>query len=238
MARGAFIASVTLHSGLLALVCGFALRERTGVGPAESGLDWSAVSETAGELVTADSSELGETSESTEQLPQQQPANAPALAVSLTVAQTIAPMTMAGNFSAAIAPSIAAPPSFAPDGNGTATDTAPAAARKVSAKGGGARTRTGTGGGQAYTPARYASCPPPVFPAEARKARLSGTVLLLVQIDERGRPLSITLRQTSGHAILDTAALRAVRAWRFEPARRDGKPVDARLEIPIRFALS
>ena len=235
MVRGAFLASVALHTGLLALVFGFALRERTGIGPAESGLDWSAISETAGELVTADSSEPGETSESTEQ--PQRPANAPSLAVSLTVAQTIAPMTMAGNFSA-IAPSIAALPSFAPDGNGTATDTTPASARKASAKGGGTRNRAGTGGGQSYTPARYASCPPPAFPAEARKARLSGTVLLLVQIDERGRPLSITLRQTSGHTILDTAALRAVRAWRFEPARRDGKPVDARLEIPIRFALS
>jgi protein TonB len=236
MARGAFIASVALHTGLLALVCGFALREKAGIGPAESGLAWSAISETAGELVTADSSEPGETSERTE-LPQR-PANAPSLTVSLTVAQTIAPMTMGGNFTAAIAPSIATLPSFAPDGNGTATDTAPAVARKVSAKGGGARTHAGTGGGQSYTPARYASCPPPVFPAEARKARLSGTVLLLVQIDERGRPLSIALRRTSGHAILDTAALRAVRAWRFEPARRDGKPVDARLEIPIRFALS
>lgn len=237
MARGAYITSVALHTGLLALVCGFALRERMGIGPAESGLDWSAVSETAGELVTADSSEPVETSDSTEQS-QQRVANAPALAISLTVAQTIAPMTMVENFSAAIAPSIAALPSFAPDGNGTATDTTPAVARKASAKGGSARNRTGTGGGQSYTPARYASCPPPLFPAEARNARLSGTVLLLVQIDGRGRPLSITLRQTSGHAILDTAALRAVRAGRFEPARRDGKPVEARLEVPIRFALS
>lgn len=238
MARGAFIASVALHTGLLTLACGFALRERTGIGPAENGLDWSAVSETAGELVAADPSEPGETSESAEQLPQQQPANAPAVSVSLTVAQAIVPMTVTGNFSAAIAPSITALPSFALDGNGTATDTAPAVVRKVSSKGGGSRNHTGTGGGQAYAPARYASCPPPVFPAEARKARLSGTVLLLVQIDEHGRPLSINLRKTSGHAILDTAALRAVRAWRFEPARRDGKPVDARLEIPIRFALS
>ena len=238
MARGAFIASVALHSGLLALVCGFALRERTGIGPATGGLDWSAVSETAGELVAADSSELGETSENAEQLPEQQPANAPSLAVTLTVAQTITPMTTAGNFSAAIAPSIAVLPSFAPEGTRTATDAAPAVTRKASAIGGGNRARPGTGGGKAYAPARYASCPPPVFPAEARKARLSGTVLLLVQIDERGRPLSITLRQTSGHTLLDIAALRAVRGWRFEPARRDGKPVDTRLEIPIRFALS
>jgi protein TonB len=237
MARGAFIASVALHTGLLTLACGFALRERTGIGHAENGLDWSAVTENAGELVATDSPELGEISERDEPSPARQHAKAPALAASLTVTQTIAPMTATGNFSAAIAPSIAAPPSFAAGGDGTEKDTTPAA-RKISAKGGGSQARAGTGGGQAYAPARYASCPPPVFPTEARKARLSGTVLLLVQIDDRGRPLSITLRRTSGHAILDTAALRAVRAWRFEPARRDGNPVDARLEIPIRFALS
>lgn len=236
MSRDAFIASLALHAGLLTLACGIALSEKTGVGPAENGLDWSVVTESAGELVAADSPDLGELSERDE-APAQQHAKAPALAVSLTVAQTIAPMTVAGNFSAAIAPSIAALPTLATTGDGTAADTR-AAARKSSAKGGGSRTRAGTGGGQAYAPARYASCPPPIFPAEARKARLSGTVLLLVEIDEHGRPLTINLRKTSGHAILDTAALRAVRAWRFEPARRDGRPVDARLEIPVRFALS
>ena len=163
---------------------------------------------------------------------------APVAAISVIAAQTIAPMTVAGNFSAAIAPSVAALPSFAPEGSGIGTGTVPAAARKTTAKGDCNRNRDRTGGGQAHTPARYASCPPPVFPAEARKARLSGTVLLLVQIDERGRPRSITLRRTSGHVVLDTAALRAVRAWHFDPAQRDGKPVDARLEIPIRFVLS
>lgn len=237
MARGAFIASVALHTGLLVLACSFALRERTGPGSAQSGLDWSAVCETAGELVVADSVELGETGRRTEQLPQQAFAIAPALAVSLTVAQTIAPMTMADNFYTPTVPSLAVIPSFVTDRKGAAAAT-PAVARKASGKGSGNRDRAGAGGGQSYTPARYSSCPPPVFPAEARKARLSGTALLLVQIDERGRPVSIILRRTSGHTILDTAALRAVRAWRFEPARRDGKPVDARLEIPIRFALS
>jgi protein TonB len=237
MARGAFIASVALHSGLLLLACSMALRERTGIGIAESGLDWSANSETAGELVAPDSSESGDFSGQVEPLPRQPPARVPVAEISVTVAQTIAPMTVAGSFSAASVPPIAAPPSFAQDGD-SGTDASKAVRRKSAAGSGGSRNRPGTGGGQAYTAARYASCPPPVFPAEARKTRLSGTVLLLVQIDEHGRPLSIDLRKTSGHAILDTAALRAVRAWRFEPARRDGKPVDARLEIPIRFALS
>jgi protein TonB len=45
------------------------------------------------------------------------------------------------------------------------------------------------------------------------------------------------LRRSSGHAILDEAALRAVRGWRFVPALRDGRPVAAGVDIPIVFRL-
>ena len=133
------------------------------------------------------------------------------------------------------------------------TDPPPTIAKKTvrktsrisaTSRGGGATrsagpARDGGGGGTAaYSPARYANCPAPLFPSEARKAEIFGTVLLLVQIDESGRPVSMTVRQTSGHEILDAAALRAVRSWRFTPATRAGTPVEARVEIPIRFALS
>ncbi len=238
MARGAFIASVALHSGLLALICGVALRERTSCGPAESGLDWSADLDAAGELVAADSPDASDASERPEPPPEQWRASALSAGITVNVAQTFAPLTTAASFSVAVAPSVSAPPSFAQDRGSAKADAAPGAARKFSTKGNGSRNRDGSAGGQAYTPARYASCPPPAFPAEARKARLAGTALLLVQIDARGRPLNVTLQRTSGHAILDMAALRAVRGWRFEPARRDGNPVDARLEVPVRFALS
>ena len=98
----------------------------------------------------------------------------------------------------------------------------------------------GDGGGPplVYRPARYARCPAPPFPDEARKAKISGTVLLLVEVDENGRPSSIAVRRSSGHEVLDAAALRAVRKWCFDPARLGGKPVSARLEIPVRFVLS
>jgi len=97
----------------------------------------------------------------------------------------------------------------------------------------------GTGTGAAgYIPARYSRCPAPPFPAEALKARVSGTVLLLVDVDESGRPVAVAVRHSSGHDVLDSAALRAVRTWRFEPARLNGKQVNARLEIPVRFAVS
>ena len=113
----------------------------------------------------------------------------------------------------------------------------------ASAQRGGASPSAGAAAGDGdprtvYSPARYARCPAPPFPDEARKAKISGTVLLLVEVDENGRPASIAVRRSSGHEVLDAAALRAVRTWRFDPARLGGKPVGARLEIPVRFVLS
>jgi protein TonB len=107
------------------------------------------------------------------------------------------------------------------------------ATRSAGAAGNGARN-----GAAAYIPARYAICPAPPFPDEARKAKIFGTVLLLVAVDENGRPVEVEVRHSSGHDVLDSAALRAVRKWRFEPARLGGRQVNARVEIPVRFAAS
>jgi protein TonB len=66
---------------------------------------------------------------------------------------------------------------------------------------------------------------------------LEGTVLLLVEIRESGRPERITITQSSGHPILDEAAMGAVGRWRFIPAQREGKAVRSIAEVPIVFSL-
>ncbi len=94
----------------------------------------------------------------------------------------------------------------------------------------------GKGAGGIYIPAKYSRCPAPAFPPEAKKSGIKGTVFLLVEVDEEGRPASVCIRRTSGYELLDTAALRTVRNWRFEPARLDGQAVTSRAEVPVRFA--
>jgi protein TonB len=76
-----------------------------------------------------------------------------------------------------------------------------------------------------------------VYPPAARAQRIEGTVLLLVTVDSAGRVTDASISQSSGHAILDRAALAAVRAWRFEPARQGGAPVIAQVELPVRFQM-
>lgn len=87
------------------------------------------------------------------------------------------------------------------------------------------------------TGARYAQNPRPSYPYEARRRGLEGTVLLLVEIRESGRPERITITQSSGHPILDEAAMGAVGRWRFIPAQREGKAVRSIAEVPIVFSL-
>ena len=66
---------------------------------------------------------------------------------------------------------------------------------------------------------------------------MEGTVLLLVEILESGRPDRVAIKQSSGHSILDEAAKGAVGRWTFIPAQQEGKPVRSVAQIPIIFSL-
>jgi protein TonB len=61
------------------------------------------------------------------------------------------------------------------------------------------------------------------------------TVRVLVGTD--GAPASVTVRATSGHEDFDSAAVQAVKKWRFSPARRGGTPVASFHDVRIRFRL-
>jgi periplasmic protein TonB len=87
------------------------------------------------------------------------------------------------------------------------------------------------------TGARYGQNPTPRYPSEARRRGWEGTVLLMVEIRENGRPERVTIKESSGHSVLDDAAQGAVGRWTFVPAQRDGQPVRSVAEVPIIFSL-
>jgi protein TonB len=80
--------------------------------------------------------------------------------------------------------------------------------------------------------------PRPEYPRKALVRRWEGTTILLVEISAEGRPIHVSVAESSGHAILDEAALAGVRTWRFVPAQRAGTPVASAVRIPVRFHLS
>lgn len=85
---------------------------------------------------------------------------------------------------------------------------------------------------------RYARATPPPYPAAAIRQGRQGTVVLLVRVDIDGRPLEVSIHDSSGHRDLDEAARRHVlRHWRFEAARQDGVAVRSTGLVPVDFNL-
>ncbi len=76
----------------------------------------------------------------------------------------------------------------------------------------------------------------PVYPALAREARISGTVLVDAVIDERGNV--VQARALSGHPLLIDAALKAVLQWKYEPTTLNGQPVSVELQVQVHFLAS
>lgn len=78
---------------------------------------------------------------------------------------------------------------------------------------------------------------PPTYPEIARQRGEQGRTVLRVNVGADGLPLQISVAVSSGYKVLDSAAMSAVREWRFVPARSDGMPVAAVAEVPVRFRL-
>jgi protein TonB len=85
--------------------------------------------------------------------------------------------------------------------------------------------------------AAYLNNPRPAYPLLAIRQGAQGQVLLLVEVLPDGRAGRIEVEKLSGHAMLDAAAMNAVRAWRFSPARKNGLLTVQTVRIPIHFNL-
>ena len=79
--------------------------------------------------------------------------------------------------------------------------------------------------------------PPPKYPTLARRRGWEGTVQLLVMVLEDGRVGDISVAKSSGHALLDEAALKAVARYQFVPGLQGNKTVSMRVQVPVHFRL-
>jgi TonB family protein len=75
----------------------------------------------------------------------------------------------------------------------------------------------------------------PIYPPEAKTARVSGTVVLESTIGKDGAVEE--LRVVSGPAMLQQAALDAVRTWRYSPYLLNGEPIEVRTTVNVIFTL-
>lgn len=85
--------------------------------------------------------------------------------------------------------------------------------------------------------AAYLNNPAPAYPMLARRMGWQGKVLVSVEVLVDGSAGQVRLQQSSGYVALDAAAMKAVKNWRFSPARQAGQLVDKWFLIPIPFVL-
>lgn len=76
---------------------------------------------------------------------------------------------------------------------------------------------------------------PPSYPARLLSQGIGGKVLVACEVDEAGRLVSSKIRQSSGQAELDKAALSAVAKWKFKPGTKSGRKVRASCVVPFNF---
>jgi TonB family protein len=76
---------------------------------------------------------------------------------------------------------------------------------------------------------------PPVYPADAKKAGISGSVMLSVVVGADGAVKEVTFRE--GPQALAQAAIDAVRNWTFKPTMLNDEPVEVETSVTVNFAL-
>jgi protein TonB len=103
-----------------------------------------------------------------------------------------------------------------------------------------ATSGTGSGVGEGTDPGVEAIplvTPSPVYPDVARRGNVQGVVIAEIKIDSQGKVESARTAEGSGSAILDNAALAAVKVWRYKPALQGGKPIPSVRRVRFVFRL-
>jgi protein TonB len=80
------------------------------------------------------------------------------------------------------------------------------------------------------------STPDPEYTEQARVAKTQGTCILWLIVDDQGRPRDIRVVRGLGMG-LDAKAIEAVKQWKFQPAMKDGRPVNVQISVEVGFKL-
>ena len=85
--------------------------------------------------------------------------------------------------------------------------------------------------------ARYRQQTPPLYPRRALDLGQQGTAILHVEVNHDGFTRTLKVAQSSGHRLLDRAALAAVRKWEFEPTQMNGERITSWVRVPVSFII-
>jgi len=75
------------------------------------------------------------------------------------------------------------------------------------------------------------------YPDEARRALITGRIILILSIDASGCELQARVSHSSGAPELDAAAIQMVEWMSFFPAQQGGRPIGSQTSLPVKFEL-
>jgi len=81
---------------------------------------------------------------------------------------------------------------------------------------------------------RYTVRTKPQYPLDLRQAGIDGEVVVQFLVDAKGNVRNVKIIRSTNPGF-DENVLRAVRTWRFEPGKKNGKKVTTRVQVPIPF---
>ena len=90
--------------------------------------------------------------------------------------------------------------------------------------------------GKGVSPPKVIKQHDPRFSVAARRAKVQGTVVVGLVVDDTGASTKIRILNPVGCG-LDAQAVHSVETWRFSPAEKDGKPVAVEIAVEVDFHL-
>lgn len=125
-------------------------------------------------------------------------------------------------------------------GSGTGSGSGSGSGNGIgSGHGDGVGSGSGSGVESPTVPPRLLSKTNPRYPLGPRSRNITGTSIVKLLVNDKGRVESAQLAGSSGNGELDEAALECVYKWKFSPAKNKmGNSVMCYITIPIKFTIN
>lgn len=91
---------------------------------------------------------------------------------------------------------------------------------------------------QSFVPPSVIKQPRLFYPKIAQEKAIWGSTKLILSITKTGEVENVYVVKSSGHDILDSAAIEYCKSLVFNPALRNGKPVNSRIEWVMKFNIT
>lgn len=79
--------------------------------------------------------------------------------------------------------------------------------------------------------------PKPIYPITSRRNKEEGSVIIKINLDEKGKPLKWEIASSSNYKNLDKEAMAVIGRAKFTPASINGKPAQSVINLKITFSL-